>query len=96
MVYLTALESGMSPSQRVLDAPFTQNLGAAGVWEPNNYGAATGKPLVAIGGITLAAAAEVRAAGADSVALISALFRSGAGGQQPPGEIARDFLRVFR
>ncbi len=38
MVYLTALESGMSPSQRVLDAPFVQNLGAAGVWEPNNYG----------------------------------------------------------
>ncbi len=38
MVYLTALQSGMSPSQRVLDGPFTQNLGAAGVWEPNNYG----------------------------------------------------------
>ena len=38
MVYLTALQSGMSPSQRVLDAPFSQNMGAAGVWEPNNYG----------------------------------------------------------
>ena len=36
-VYLTALESGLSPSQRVLDAPFVQNLGAAGQWRPNNY-----------------------------------------------------------
>ena len=37
MVYLTALEAGYSPSQRVLDAPFVQNLGAAGEWRPNNY-----------------------------------------------------------
>ncbi|GAC1346299.1 MAG: penicillin-binding protein 1A [Acetobacteraceae bacterium] len=37
-VYLTALESGLSPSQRVLDAPFVQNMGAQGVWKPNNYG----------------------------------------------------------
>ncbi len=37
-VYLTALETGLSPSQRVLDAPFVQNLGAQGVWKPNNYG----------------------------------------------------------
>ncbi len=37
-VYLTALEAGLSPSQRVLDAPFVQNLGAAGQWRPNNYG----------------------------------------------------------
>ena len=37
-VYLTALESGLSPSQRVLDAPYVQNLGAAGQWRPNNYG----------------------------------------------------------
>ncbi len=37
-VYLTALESGLSPSQRVLDAPFVQNLGTQGVWKPNNYG----------------------------------------------------------
>ncbi len=56
----------------------------------------TTKPLVAIGGITLATAADVHAAGADSIALISALFRGGAGGEQPPGEIARDFLLVFR
>ena len=37
-VYLTALQAGFAPSQRVLDAPFIQNLGAAGVWKPNNYG----------------------------------------------------------
>ncbi len=37
-VYLTALESGLSPSQRVLDAPFVQKLGAQGEWRPNNYG----------------------------------------------------------
>ena len=37
-VYLTALEAGLSPSQRVLDAPYVQNLGAAGQWRPNNYG----------------------------------------------------------
>ncbi len=38
IVYLTALEAGFSPSQRVLDAPFVQNLGQAGQWRPNNYG----------------------------------------------------------
>ena len=38
MVYLTALQSGLAPSQRVLDAPFVQNLGAQGQWRPNNYG----------------------------------------------------------
>ena len=37
-VYLAALESGLSPSQRVLDAPYVQNLGAQGQWRPNNYG----------------------------------------------------------
>ena len=37
-VYLTALETGLSPSQRVLDAPYVQNLGAQGQWKPNNYG----------------------------------------------------------
>ncbi len=58
--------------------------------------AGTEKPLVAIGGITLATAADVHAAGADSIALISALFRGGDGGPQSPGEIARDFLRVLR
>lgn len=44
IVYLTAMEAGLSPSQRVLDAPFVQNLGAAGQWRPNNYGLAFNGP----------------------------------------------------
>jgi penicillin-binding protein 1A len=36
-VYLAALEKGISPSQRFLDAPLVENMGAAGVWRPNNY-----------------------------------------------------------
>ena len=37
MVYLTAMERDISPSQRFLDAPFVLNLGAAGKWRPGNY-----------------------------------------------------------
>jgi len=37
-VYLTALQSGLSPSQRIMDSPFVQKLGNGEVWEPNNYG----------------------------------------------------------
>ena len=47
----------------------------------------TAKPLVAIGGITLANCRQVREAGADSVAIISALMSS-------PRESAEDFLRI--
>jgi penicillin-binding protein 1A len=36
-VYLTALEQGISPSQRFLDAPFVVDLGAAGKWRPGNF-----------------------------------------------------------
>jgi penicillin-binding protein 1A len=36
-VYLTALEAGISPSQRFLDAPFVVDLGAQGKWRPGNY-----------------------------------------------------------
>jgi penicillin-binding protein 1A len=36
-VYLTALEAGISPSQKFLDAPFVVDLGAAGKWRPGNY-----------------------------------------------------------
>ena len=36
MVYLTALQTGLSPSQRVLDAPFELKT-SQGVWRPNNY-----------------------------------------------------------
>ena len=44
MVYLTALESGLSPSQRVLDAPFEQKT-AQGVWRPNNFGMTFSGPI---------------------------------------------------
>ena len=37
MVYLTAMEQGLSPSQRFLDAPFVLDMGAAGKWRPSNY-----------------------------------------------------------
>jgi penicillin-binding protein 1A len=37
MVYLTALEQGISPSQKFLDAPFVLDMGAAGKWRPSNY-----------------------------------------------------------
>jgi penicillin-binding protein 1A len=36
MVYLTALEQGISPSQRFLDAPFVINT-PSGLWRPGNY-----------------------------------------------------------
>jgi thiamine-phosphate pyrophosphorylase len=59
--------------------------------------ALTRKPLVAIGGITLARAPEVRAAGADSLAVISALFDSPrASLQNSLQKLAGDFLQVFR
>ena len=58
--------------------------------------ASTRRPLVAIGGITLRDAPEVWAAGADSLAVISALFAPGPGGHLSPGRIARDFLALFR
>ncbi len=54
--------------------------------------AATARPLVAIGGITLANVEAVWAAGADSVAVIGSLFS----GARPPGRMAEDFLRLFR
>ena len=37
MVYLTAMQAGISPSQRFLDAPFVVDNGAAGKWRPSNY-----------------------------------------------------------
>jgi thiamine-phosphate pyrophosphorylase len=49
----------------------------------------TGKPLVAIGGITRANARSVIEAGADSVAVISDLIRD-------PRKSAEEFLRVLR
>lgn len=52
----------------------------------------TSKPLVAIGGITLENAASVYDAGADSIAVISALF----GRDKTPGKIAKDILQKFK
>ena len=52
----------------------------------------TRKPLVAIGGITRANARSVLDAGADSVAVISALFVAG----ESPAQVARDFLARLR
>jgi penicillin-binding protein 1A len=43
-VYLTALEKGISPSQRFLDAPVVMDMGAAGRWRPNNYEMEFGGP----------------------------------------------------
>ncbi len=37
MVYLTAMQQDLSPSQKVLDGPFQLDQGAAGVWRPGNY-----------------------------------------------------------
>jgi thiamine-phosphate pyrophosphorylase len=52
----------------------------------------TSKTLVAIGGITLENAADVRQAGADSVAVISAIFSP----DGSPVQACRDFLRICR
>ncbi len=49
----------------------------------------TDKPLVAIGGITLETAASVWAAGADSIAVISAIFST-----EDPGRQAGKFLSL--
>jgi thiamine-phosphate pyrophosphorylase len=54
--------------------------------------ALTDKPLVAIGGITRANARSVIDAGADSVAVISAVFSPG----ETVAAVARDFLRILR
>jgi thiamine-phosphate pyrophosphorylase len=54
--------------------------------------ALTKKPIVAIGGITLANARSVMDAGADSLAVIGALYVKGV----RPGKVAEDFLEVLR
>ncbi len=58
---------------------------------------ATAKPLVAIGGITLANVQAVWGAGADSVALIGALFGGDARcDASAAARLAGDFLKLFR
>jgi thiamine-phosphate pyrophosphorylase len=54
--------------------------------------ALTTKPIVAIGGITRANARSVMDAGADSVAVISALLVEG----ETVEKVARDFLEILR
>ena len=44
IVYLTALENGISPSDRFLNAPVVVNQGAAGVWRPHNFEGTFGGP----------------------------------------------------
>lgn len=53
--------------------------------------ALTGKPIVAIGGITRQNARSVVEAGADSVAVIGGLFVEG----EPVEKVARDFLGIL-
>jgi thiamine-phosphate pyrophosphorylase len=61
--------------------------------------AMTTKPLVAIGGITVENCRSVLDAGADSVAVISAIFAPGlrdSGSGETPGKIASDFFAKLR
>ncbi len=44
IVYLAALEKGISPSDRFLNAPIVINQGAAGVWRPHNFEGTFGGP----------------------------------------------------
>jgi len=64
-------------------------IGLEGVREARKL---TAKPLVAIGGITLENARQIIDAGADSVAVISALF----GPDERVGEVARKFLSAVK
>ncbi len=63
-------------------------VGLAGVRMARRW---TTKPLVAIGGITLANCASVVEAGADSVAVISGLLVEG----RSVGEVAGSFIRAL-
>jgi thiamine-phosphate pyrophosphorylase len=64
-------------------------IGLAGVKAARSL---TKKPIVAIGGITRENARSVIDAGADSVAVISALIARG----EPVAKVARDFLDILR
>jgi thiamine-phosphate pyrophosphorylase len=63
-----------------------------GLEEVRRARALTRKPLVAIGGLTRSNARSVIDAGADSVAVISALFAA----NESPQQVARDFLARLR
>ncbi|MGA7887481.1 MAG: thiamine phosphate synthase [Acidobacteriaceae bacterium] len=77
-VYSTLTKSDTSPL-----------IGIEGVMRARAF---TRKPLVAIGGITAGNAPAVYDAGADSVAVISAIFAPGAS----PAKSVRDFLAIFK
>jgi thiamine-phosphate pyrophosphorylase len=64
-------------------------IGVEGVRVAEREVQALGTPIVAIGGITLATAPEVMAAGASSVAVISDLL------SPDPGRRAREYLQVL-
>jgi len=63
-------------------------VGLDGVARASSRAKRAGIPLVAIGGITLATARSVIAAGADAVAVISGLI------SEDPGRRARDYLKT--
>lgn len=67
-------------------------VGLDGIRVAADLAAARGRPLVAIGGITLANARAVTDAGANAVAVISDLLRH----DDDPGARARRFLSVLR
>lgn len=77
-VFATSSKSDAAPS-----------VGLAGVVQARRLAQ---KPLVAIGGITLASAPSVWQAGANAVAVIGALKHA----QRSPGTIAGDFLQLFK
>jgi thiamine-phosphate pyrophosphorylase len=66
-------------------------VGLRGITAAAAAASAAGVPLVAIGGITLATAASVRAAGATSVAVIADLLA----GPEAPAARVRRFIHVF-
>jgi thiamine-phosphate pyrophosphorylase len=66
-------------------------VGVEGLRDAARRAAAAGVPLVAIGGVTLATAPALLAAGAASVAVVSDL----AGAEEPPADRARRFLMAL-
>jgi thiamine-phosphate pyrophosphorylase len=77
-VFATATKSDTSPV-----------IGVEGVMRARSL---TTKPLVAIGGISHENAPSVYDAGADSIAVISAIFASG----RSPAQSVKDFLQIFK
>jgi thiamine-phosphate pyrophosphorylase len=68
-------------------------IGLAGVARARTL---TSKPLVAIGGITRETAPSVYEAGADSIAVISAIFAPPGRPAKSPAQSAKDFLEIFK